>query len=192
MTDVDYSKPLDNLKYETFCRKYVEKFNGTDAAIAAGYSKKTARSKASQLLTIVNIQERNRYLCSQDLRRVDISKERILQRLADIAFGGLSNFGTVQPDGTLLINLKDCPAHLIDTISQYEVETVSLLDANKKKTGEIATKVKLKPSNDLKALEMLGKFQKMWTDVVEVVDVTDRDAKILAARQRAKDNRDDD
>ncbi|MCU7863651.1 MAG: terminase small subunit [Candidatus Thiodiazotropha sp. (ex Lucinoma borealis)] len=33
------------------------KFNATKAAIEAGYSEKSARSKASQLLTIVNIQE---------------------------------------------------------------------------------------------------------------------------------------
>ena len=35
------------------------KFNATKAAIEAGYSEKSARSKASQLLTIVNIQGSN-------------------------------------------------------------------------------------------------------------------------------------
>lgn len=191
MTAVDYSKPLDNEKQEMFCRAFAVNMNQADAARKAGYSVKTAREQGYKLFTKVHIQERCRYLCSQDLRRVDISKERILQRLADIAFGGLSNFGEVQDDGTLLINLKDCPDHLIDTIAQYEVETVSLLDHNKQKTGEIATKVKLKPGNDLKALDLLGKYQKMWTERVEIVDVTDRDAKLLAARQRAKEKKDD-
>ena len=40
---------------EAYCG--VAKFNGSKAAIIAGYSAKTARSKASQLLTKVNIQE---------------------------------------------------------------------------------------------------------------------------------------
>jgi len=40
---------------EAYCGEC--KFNGSKAAIIAGYSAKTARSKASQLLTKVNIQE---------------------------------------------------------------------------------------------------------------------------------------
>ena len=44
-----------NPKQAQFCQEYVIDHNGTQAAIRAGYSVKSARVKASQLLTKVNI-----------------------------------------------------------------------------------------------------------------------------------------
>ncbi len=44
-------------RHEIFAREYVKDLNGTRAAIAAGYSRKTARVTASQLLTKPNIQK---------------------------------------------------------------------------------------------------------------------------------------
>ena len=46
-----------NPKQEAFCIEYLKDFNGTQAAIRAGYSAKTAEVKASQLLSIVKIQQ---------------------------------------------------------------------------------------------------------------------------------------
>ena len=42
-------------KQKRFCLEYVKDYNGTQAAIRAGYSKKTANEQASRLLTNVNI-----------------------------------------------------------------------------------------------------------------------------------------
>lgn len=47
-----------NDKQEKFCLEYIKDMNATQAAIRAGYSEKTARTQASQLLTKLNIQER--------------------------------------------------------------------------------------------------------------------------------------
>lgn len=44
-------------KQETFCREYLIDLNGTQAAIRAGYSEKTANEQASRLLADVNIRE---------------------------------------------------------------------------------------------------------------------------------------
>lgn len=46
-----------NQKQLTFCEEYIKTNNATKAAIAAGYSEKTARIKGSQLLTKVNISD---------------------------------------------------------------------------------------------------------------------------------------
>ena len=45
-------------RQEQFCYEYIKDNNATKAAIRAGYSKKTARTQASRLLTKENIQER--------------------------------------------------------------------------------------------------------------------------------------
>lgn len=44
-------------QYIIFCHEYIKTGNGTQSAIKAGYSPKTARQKASQLLTLKDIQD---------------------------------------------------------------------------------------------------------------------------------------
>lgn len=73
-------------KQKRFCDEYLIDFNGTQAAIRAGYSKKTANEQASRLLTNVNIQE---YIkCSQQktATKLEVTRERIIEEYAKIAF----------------------------------------------------------------------------------------------------------
>ncbi|WP_250230020.1 terminase small subunit [Anaeropeptidivorans aminofermentans] len=49
---------LKNERHECFCYKYIIDLNGTQAAIRAGYSEKTARVTVAKLLTKANIQNR--------------------------------------------------------------------------------------------------------------------------------------
>ena len=65
-----------------FVREYLTHFNGTQAAIKAGYSKKTARAIASENLKKPAIQaEISR--CQADLRkRLDPMAEEVLRALA--------------------------------------------------------------------------------------------------------------
>ena len=51
------SNKVLNPKQKRFCEEYVKDLNGTQAAIRAGYSKKTAKEQASHLLTKINIQQ---------------------------------------------------------------------------------------------------------------------------------------
>lgn len=60
-----------NQRQLIFCEEYIKTNNATKAAIAAGYSEKTARTKASQLLTKVDISD---YIKS---RLDDINREQI-------------------------------------------------------------------------------------------------------------------
>ena len=45
-----------NEKRERFCREYAASGNATQAAINAGYSRKTAKSQGQRLLTFVDVQ----------------------------------------------------------------------------------------------------------------------------------------
>ena len=49
--------PQNNNKQQKFAQEYVIDCNGTQAAIRAGYSAKTADSKAAQLLVIVRVKQ---------------------------------------------------------------------------------------------------------------------------------------
>ena len=69
------SLPL-NEKQKRFCQYYVECGNGQEAAVKAGYSKKTARSNASILLTKPNIKaEIKRINQPQEEHRIATAQE---------------------------------------------------------------------------------------------------------------------
>ncbi len=87
--DVDYSKPLKTDKYERFCQEYMIDNNGTQAAIRAKYSAKTAGSKAVSLLLIVAIQNRLCFLRDKLAQETGISVKMVAEGFRKIATGHL-------------------------------------------------------------------------------------------------------
>ena len=78
-------------KQELFATEYVRlKGNGTQAAIAAGYSEKTARRIAAENLTKVNIKKRIEELTKEaDAEKIADAQE-VLQLLTEIVRGEMS------------------------------------------------------------------------------------------------------
>jgi len=76
-------KPNLTPKQELFCREYVVDMNATQAAIRAGYSKKTATPTASRLLTYVNIQNRVKELKEQKCSKIELSVESVMNGILD-------------------------------------------------------------------------------------------------------------
>jgi phage terminase small subunit len=75
----------DDERYERFVAAYCENgFNGTRAAIAAGYSEATAYSQASRLLKRPEIADAIAARAEDARRRLDCSLERVLQENARI------------------------------------------------------------------------------------------------------------
>ena len=73
-------------KQKRFCEEYAVDCNGTQAAIRAGYSEHTAGIIASQNLTKLNVHNQIEKLATEKSIRAEITAERILQGIADIAF----------------------------------------------------------------------------------------------------------
>ena len=77
-------------KYDSFCREYhINGNNATQAAIHAGYSKKTAGAKATFLLKIVYIQEQLQKLKDEAVEEYTITLEkriRWLEKAVDFGF----------------------------------------------------------------------------------------------------------
>lgn len=65
-------------RYELFCQSYSSCPIGRKAAIAAGYSEKTATITASTLLTLPNIQRRIKELNDELFAKIGLTKENIL------------------------------------------------------------------------------------------------------------------
>ena len=73
-----------NDKQKQFCEEYIIDLNGTQAAIRAGYSKKTARAIANELLTKLDIQE---YICelkNKRSERVKYSQDELMRDILEV------------------------------------------------------------------------------------------------------------
>ena len=89
-------------KVELFCREYIaNKFNGKKAAIAAGYSEKTAEQQASRLLSNVKVTDFIHKLTVPRLAKLEITADRIMQEYASLAFVNLGHFMARKEDGSL-------------------------------------------------------------------------------------------
>lgn len=66
-------------KQKAFCDEYIIDFNGTRAAIAAGYSEKTANRIASENLTKLDVQEYLAELKAERAERVQIDQDYVLR-----------------------------------------------------------------------------------------------------------------
>lgn len=80
-------------KQEKFCVEYLKDFNGTRAAIEAGYSKKTARKIAHENLTKPDIRERMKKLLKKaNPEDPETSIRRCIVELEMIAFADMKDF----------------------------------------------------------------------------------------------------
>ena len=68
-----------NTKQKMFCKEYLIDLNATPACIRSGYSKKTARTIASKLLTKVDIQKEIDRLKAIREKKVELTAEKVLK-----------------------------------------------------------------------------------------------------------------
>lgn len=118
-------------KREAFCIEYLVDLNATQAAIRAGYSKKTANRIASQLLTKLDIQERVAELKQERCQRTKIDADWVLLSAKRVFDRCMQDEQVVDREGwPVLCNTSD---------------------------GEVAAAYKFDASGANKALETIGK-----------------------------------
>jgi len=109
-------------KHKLFCMEYIKNgFNGTKAAISAGYNENCAKETASYLLTHHNIRQYVDELKADLGKRIGISAEMIALEMAKIAFSNVKSI--LNDDGTLkpLSELNDAEAACISSIETEEL-----------------------------------------------------------------------
>ena len=73
-----------NEKQKQFCNEYLIDFNGTQAAIRAGYSRSTARSIANENLTKPDIQQYLKELIEKRNERVQITQDDVIKDIIEV------------------------------------------------------------------------------------------------------------
>ncbi|HDZ37360.1 MAG TPA: terminase small subunit [Marinobacter sp.] len=140
---VDYSRPLENDKYEAFCQEYMKDSNKTQAAIRAGYSKNRADSKGAQLWGIISIQGRVRYLQAQLADDCGVTARRLMEEWKTIGF---ANAKAIMNAGNTIKDISQLP----DDVSA----AISSISVSKTKQGK---NVKVTMHSKETALENMGK-----------------------------------
>lgn len=86
-------------KQERFCREYVIDLNGTQAAIRAGYTPKTAVVQGSRLLRYAHVNERVAELQAEVADELKLTARDVLEQARRLAFSDIR--GYYRENGTL-------------------------------------------------------------------------------------------
>lgn len=89
-----------NAKQEAFCREYIIDLNGTQAAIRAGYSEKTAQEQSSRLLSNVKVSDRVAELKRERSSRVQIDADWVLMAAKRVYDRCMQEEPVLEKDGT--------------------------------------------------------------------------------------------
>lgn len=135
------------LKRKAFVEEYLKDFNGTRAAIAAGYSDKGADVTASKLLGDPRVKSLVDAETSKVSEEKKDDREAIRQLLENAANLDLSDFVLMGKTGVSLKEFQEIPKHLRILIT--EVTNVS---------GKTGWKINFKVFSKEKAVEMLARI----------------------------------
>ena len=163
-------KPLSG-KELLFISEYLKDFNATRAAIEAGYSKKTARSIASTMLTKVNIQDEIKKQVDAILKDNKGLALKVVRECEKIAFSKLEDFMTYDDNGVVLISSEQVDTSALESI-QFD-ETLTANGYTKKK--------RVKQHDKLKALEILAKYTALYSDAPTVPVIVNPDNEAVAS-----------
>ena len=86
-------------RQKIFCNEYLVDFNGTQAAIRAGYSKKTANEQASRLLAKVNVQTYLKQLIEKRNERTKITQDEVIADIIKVKDRCMQNEAVLDKEG---------------------------------------------------------------------------------------------
>lgn len=151
-----------NAKQRIFVSEYLKDKNATQAAIRAGYSKKTATKIGSENLLKPDIKAAIEKAIKKVTERAELKASDVLAEIRKLAFVDLSK--AYAADGSLL-HPHDMPEDVRAALQSLETDEIFAgRGPSRKKVGE--TK-KIKLTDKVRSLEMLAKHFKLLTDIVE-------------------------
>jgi phage terminase small subunit len=168
-------------KQALFVQEYATDCNATQAAIRAGYSVKTAYSLGQRLLKNAEVAASLSKHQERRLADLEITNERILREAAAIAFGTIENFITFTSDGEPRIDLSQATSEQRAVLAEVQVEDFTEGRGEDKRD---VRRVKIKPYDKLRALEILMKHRGLLNEKMEHT-FPDLAAMMAAARGRA-------
>ena len=114
---------LKNIQYESFAVHYAIYGNGAKAAAYAGYSEKSARIKASKMLTNANIVARIDELTDARNKELNLTGDMVVRELIKIGFRSMIDFIEADEDGEVdLKQFDDIPKESWAVADEYVIK----------------------------------------------------------------------
>lgn len=175
-----------NPKQLIFCKEYIIDFNGTQAAIRSGYSKKCAQVIASENLLKPLIQAQIQEEIKKRGERVEKSADDVVRLLWKMAELDLADYIEVAEGG-------EVQAIAFDRLPEGATKLISKIK-EKRTITENKDGSKIYEQNNLeyelpektKCLELLGRHYGIFIDKSEVKVTVNIAEELEAARQRVK------
>lgn len=137
-------------KQMMFCHEYGKDMNATQAAIRAGYSKRTAAAMGQKLLNLPHVKNYLSKLTNCRFENVNIETEAVLKELGTLAFSSMKNLARwSDPEGVVVNSSDDIPDDIARCISSVE----DVIDKDGNKCG-----VRIKLHDKIRPLEILAKY----------------------------------
>jgi len=150
-------------KQKRFANEYLIDLNAAQAAIRTGYSIKTAKSQGQRLLTNADLKKYIEKHLDKDAESNKILIAKVIQELQKIGFSDINDYMTWDEETGKIIPSKD-----IDTTALSQVVISEKHLAVKKESEIIDRQVKFKMHDKIKALDILSKYLKLYSDNVNV------------------------
>ncbi|MEW8025526.1 MAG: terminase small subunit [Candidatus Thiodiazotropha sp.] len=172
-----------NPRQQIFSREYIIDFNGTRAAIDAGYSEKTASVQASRLLRNVKVQNALLELIQERNERLKMTSDGVLERLTEESDAKFSDLFDEQGS---IKKPKEWPQVWDRMVTSYKITERTDKDGNVTVTREI------RKNENPRRLELIGKHidVQAFRDRLQVEEGNDI-AAMKAAQARAEAAKED-
>lgn len=155
-------------KQSRFVAEYLIDLNGTQAAVRAGYSPKTANEQAARLLANVSVQSALQAAMTRREIRTEITQDKVLRELAKIGF---SDIRKAVKWGDSVAVLNEDSGEMVMTHGLALLASDAIDDETASAIAEVSESkqgLKVKFHDKRAALVDIGKHLGMFTDKVEL------------------------
>ena len=162
-------------KQKMFVFEYLIDLNATQAAIRAGYSSKTAKQIGEQNLSKLYMQQAIQAERSAREKRTLITADKVLTELANIAFCNGTEFAKIVEKKGMRPKINgngEVVGQEEYTYQEVQLISTDQIDKNKKAAISCIKDTKfgiaVESCDKVKALELLGRHLKLFTDKTEL------------------------
>jgi len=184
MNRADQEQNRDKIKrrYRIFAGEYLVDLNGKRAAIAAGYSERSAEVTASRLLRKPRVQKLIRKLMNRRAEKLELTAEKVLKELARLAFANMTDYIEIGPDGSARVDFSRVNRDKGAAIQEVDIDEYRRKNPSRP-TFETIKRIKFRLADKGQNLERLGRHLKLFTDKVEVAGLESLAERIRKARK---------
>ena len=154
------NEQLPRVRFTPMQRLFVEAYlihkNATKAAIAAGFSERSANNQGTRLMANDAIRAEIEARLASTLDRYAVTSDRIIRELAKIAFGNIGDFIAVQDGGSAIVDFGTATREQMASLKSVEIDERTIDGP-----APGVRKVKISMSDKRQALMDLAKIARM-------------------------------